>query len=213
MRTVASFAVLLLVAGACGDDSESSGGTKSAETDKGVDYPESTAGLALLIEEVVTATREGNRVTIDRLTARLALDDHRQWFETTFGENKGALLAADYGEIVGRVTQMSQLFTELVGEGQTRVSVERFERSGDPAAVGYQSLALAAMVKPTALYSVRMRATGKDHGFHLWSFVYHEGGFRWVGKLKVITAPAAHSGDLDPLEARLRDAHSVAENP
>jgi hypothetical protein len=209
---VALFAALLLVAGACGDDSESSGVSKSAPTDKGVDYPESTAGLELFIEEVVSATGDGNRAAIDRLTARLALADHQQWFETTFGEDKGALLAADYGAIVGRIAQMSELFTELVGKGQTRVRIERFERSGDPAAVGYQSQALAAMVKPTALYSVRMRAPGKDHGFHLWSFVYHDGGFRWVGKLKAMSAPSAYSGDIDPLEVRLRDAHSVAEN-
>ncbi len=206
------FAALLFVAGACGDDSESSGGSKSALTDKAIDYPESTAGLEMLIEEVVVATGEGNRAAVDRLIAGLALGDRQQWFATTFGKDKGALLAADYGAIVGRIAQMSQLFTELVGKGQTMVDIERFERTGDPAAVGYQSLALAAMVKPIALYSVRLRASGEDHGFHLWSFVYHDGGFRWVGKLKAISEPGEHSGDIDPLEVRLRDAHSVAEN-
>jgi hypothetical protein len=45
--------------------------------------------------------------------------------------------------------------------------------------------------------------------FHLWSFVHHEGSFRYVGKLRGV-AKERTLGDRDLNEYRLADAERLA---
>lgn len=147
-------------------------------------YPDSTDGLKRLIGDILAATKAGDKEKAATLVKDLMLTNHEAWFKQSFGDDKGAKLSEDYAKSLGEFEpSASQLFAGMVEKGQTNIQVSRFQKAGDPKAVGLQNDALKAMKSPVALYSVRMLQPGKDLGMHLWSFVYVDGAFRFIGKM------------------------------
>ncbi len=221
MRTVVAAFALFLVVAACGDDDPGRANSKPrplGEVEAGTSrYPESKAGLSTLFEDLVAAIGRGDDAQVDGTVRGFVLVDPDAWFAKTFGADAGKALAGDYRVAAAAIDQLTGLLRELVRDGQTEVVVERFDSANDPAAVGYQALALAKMERPVALYSVRLRAPGQRRGFHLWSFVYQDGGFRWIGKLKALAdgAPPVGDDEVDPLERRQRNRrhHGDAHGP
>lgn len=156
-----------------------------------------------MLGDLIDAVRANNREEIARLTGDLALDDPKAWFTRTFGQERGALLLAEYEPVVGQFEQLADLLVGLVKAGQTDIRAEVFERAGDSGATGYQNLALAAMKQATPLYSARFTKVEDASGFHLWSFVYDGGRFRWVGKMKAVAPTSPADPDLLELRERL----------
>lgn len=194
---------------ACGDDSSAgrgNGGT-SGTSRAAVAYPATAAGLEGLFTALINAVRSEDEDDIAMLTSSLELADHDRWFSDRFGAEMGATLSAEYAPVKGQFAQLARVLEGLIAGEQTQISVERFERADDPAATGYQSLALAAMKRATPLYSVRMTNGNRDDGFHIWSFVHDDGTFRWVGKLKAVRAGPADDPDL--LELRVSAAKAA----
>lgn len=223
MRTVATLAIVLMAAANCGDSGKSSDGEGRGNGDgvsasaSDISYPDTVEGLESLVQDILRAVKNQEQSEARRLAHSLELSDHEAWFTETFGESHGSKLAADYAPVVGHVAQMSSLFEDLLKNEQTQVSVERFVRADDLDLNGYQSIALGAMKNPTALYSVRLSKNGDVRGFHLWSFVYSNGSFRWVGKMKPLREivgkrhvwAASLPADIDPLELRLRESDAL----
>jgi hypothetical protein len=204
-------AILLVLLAACGETGSSSAGQGKAEGEelRSFTYEETTSGLRKLFEDMMSAIKAGDGDRADALAGTFELKAPQDWFRDTFGDELGAELYREYAPARERLFEITTLLGALQKKGLTRVQVERFTQTGDDSAVGYQSKALERMVKPTALYSVRLQNAEGTEVFHLWSFVYQSGWFRWVGKTRKV-APEPAQGDEDLLEYRLRHA---AESP
>lgn len=166
--------------------SNTAGGDTTAPTNTASTYPDSTDGLKKLISDILAASKAGDKEKVSTLVKSLMLTNHEAWFKQTFGDDKGAKLSADYGKFLGDFEpSASELFAKMVEKGQTNIQVDRFAKAGDPKAVGLQEDALKAMKSAVPLYSVRLLEPGKDTGMHLYSFVYVDGAFRFISKLKM----------------------------
>ena len=149
-----------------------------------VSYPETTDGLKRLTEDILAATKSGDKAKVSLLVKSLQMSDYEAWFNKTFGSGKGARLSADYkSHLSDFETGATDIFTKMVAEGKTEVRVSRFDKAGNSEATGAQNQALAGMKEPAPLYSVRMVRPGEDLGMHLWSFIYADGSFRFAGKM------------------------------
>jgi hypothetical protein len=187
------------LATACGDDDSA----KKADPASKVSYPQSTAGLEQLMGDIMGATKAG-QARADVLLRSLQLPDSKSWFREHFGDELGTTLAAGYQQVASNTTQMSALFERLIATDRIRIDVERFDGPKDDAAVGYQHKALERMKDRVPLYSVRFVKVGESHGFHLWSFAYVAGSFRWVGMMKRVYDDPP-SGKVDTRLLRVRD--------
>ena len=168
---------------------EVSGGDTTTQANTAGDYPESTDGLKRLMSDILTATKAGDKEKAASLVKGLMLTDHSAWFKETFGDATGAKLSDDYAKFLGEFEpSASQLFAQMVEKGQSNIQINRFEKAGDPKATGLQNDALKAMKSPTPLYSVRFIKPGEDAGMHLWSFVFVDGGFRFIGKMNGVSS-------------------------
>ncbi len=168
-------------------------------------YAPTAKGLTKMTTELLAALENGN-ARGDTLVASLVLPAHDAWFKHTFGEERGVAAAKEYAPQSAGIGQMKQLLRTLIAAGQTTVTVERFDSPNDPASIGYQNRALGLMKQRTPLYSVRLVKPGQRTGFHLWSFVYHKSGFRWVGRLRALSDAPPAPGTIDRNLLRLRDA-------
>lgn len=214
VRWVALVAALGLSAASCGDNHGAKGAAGKAVHDRAGDggavYREGTKGLEQLFRDLMAAVQDHDNDRAKALITSLELKDPKAWFRKRFGDELGDKLAAEYAPAVGNFDQLERVLAGLVAHHETDLTVEAFDKPGDPEATGYQNLALAAMVKPTPLYSVRLSSAERDNAFHIWSFVYDDGGFHWVGKML-----AVHDGepsDPDLLELRTRVARAAAKN-
>ena len=146
--------------------------------------PDTPPALTRLMSELYAATQANDQAKARALIRALALPRHEAWFGRTFGEPAAAKLSAEYAAVLARFdTDASGAFANVVQKGQSEVQVLRFERAGDPRAVGNQNDALAAMKSPQPLYSVRFVKPGERLGLHLYSFVHADGSFRYVGRM------------------------------
>lgn len=206
-------APLLVILAACGETGLSSGGqdTAALEELRPFTYKETTSGLETLIRDLIEAAGSDNQARVETLARSLQLDDPQAWFRDTYGNDLGSELYREYVPVRGRLGELATLVAELSNkEGLTELRVERFTRPGDEDSVGYQSAAIERMAKPTPLYSVRLYNGDGTKVFHLWSFVYQAGWFRWVGKTKRVVEERPQ-GDDDVLEYRLRHAAAASK--
>ena len=156
------------------------------------------------MSDLIRAVAEGDRARAEILARSFELDEYETWFSEIFGAQLGPPLAEGYAPVSGQFSQLVDLIASLQAGQQIEISVEQYDTPDDPAAVAYQSLAIRRMIRHTPLYSVRLSDTSGNRTFHLWSFVYHEGLFRWIGKTRAL-ADKPSTGDLDLREYRIRD--------
>ena len=153
-------------------------------------YPDTADGLKQWATDMLAAEKAGEKDKFSEAAREAILPNHEAWFKAMFGDETGGKLEAEYGKLVADTAkyegQIRELFHERNEKGQTEVAAMRIEKADDKNATGAQKKAMHAMKTPTPLYTIRFTEPGKDAGFTLWSFVYVDGGFRLVGKLKAI---------------------------
>ncbi len=171
---------------------------KSAKTDRFFDSFALTEGKGLtdagdpvalkrIFEDVYAATKAGDRAKVSGTIKGLLLPEPEAWFKTTFGDEKGAALAAEYAENSKNFeTGLSQLLADCLKKNQTDIQVERFDKADAPGATGGQKRAMENMKQLVPLYSVRLVNPGEKYGQHLWSFVFLDGRFHIVGKMSAL---------------------------
>jgi len=149
-------------------------------------YPDGPDGLKELVADLGVA----DDARADLLAEGLILENPEAWFKTHFAAAEVPALADEYvaGNKPSALTAALYLRNQ---RGQNDLVVERFDTASDPNAAGYQDLALQAATKPLVLYSVRAVSTVKKKtttGWHLFSFVYIENAWKFVGPMKVLAA-------------------------
>ena len=121
------------------------------------------------------------------------LSDAKTWFANHFESDIANGLAAEYLASSKNVDGLPKFLEEAKAEGKTEVLVSRASAAIDMNANGLQNAALQRMKMTTPLFTLRMVEPGRESGSTLWSFVYSEGTFRFVGKM---TALNPTRGDL-----------------
>lgn len=192
-----------------GCPAEDAGKQRSLDPVRAFAYEESTDGLKKLFRDMLGGIADRDRRFTEHLARSLVLSEPSAFFKQTFGTRLGEALHAEYEPLTPDFASMANLLLQLYRDGQTRFVVERFTDPKDQAATGYQALALDKMRKATALYSVRAVTADSERSFHIWSFVYQRGYFRWIGKTRAAAEgepdPPEIAGDIDAREYRIRD--------
>ncbi len=156
-----------------------------ATTPAAARYPETADGLRQFIRDVLAAGTAHDQARMATLVRSMILPGHDAWFRSVFGPERGARLAAEYSSGLSTLeAELTELFGEMVQQGNTEIRVTPLSGRDNPEATGLQNQALGAMVRPVVLYSVRMVKPGESYGMHLWSLVYVDGGFRLAGKMR-----------------------------
>ena len=141
-------------------------------------YPETAEGLKRFFEAMLDAAKSGELDKARAFERSLIIPSYDTWFRDIFGAAAGTRLAADYTQFTeGHKISGLWNFPELLERAKGGISTYGIRAPTDPNATGGQKKVLEAMEKSTALYGVRLG------GWHVWSFVYVEGGFRLAGKM------------------------------
>jgi Trypsin-like peptidase domain len=141
-------------------------------------FPETADGLKRFFEAMLDAAKSGDMDKAHGFERSLIIPNYDSWFRATFGAVNGAKLAAEY-KVFTEGQKISGLwnFPELIERAKGGITSYGIRAPSDANATGGQKKVFAAMEKSTALYGVRLG------GWHVWNFVYVEGGFRLAGKM------------------------------
>jgi len=169
-------------------------------------YPDTVEGLESLMGSLVQALRNDDRHERARLLLSLQLPAAEGWFREVFGPELGPALFLEHEPQRSGIGWLATHIENRVEAGLASIRVERFDDPDLPGAVGYQSAALGKMQRRVPLYSVRFAAQDGLKSWHVWSFVHHNGTFRYVGKMRRAESRSPPVGARDPLEHRLGDA-------
>jgi hypothetical protein len=169
-------------------------------------YPDSVQGLENLMAALVKAIKEDNATEKARILLSLQLPDPRAWFEGVFGAEFAPRLLNEHERTRSGIGWLGKHIEARIGSGLVAIQAERFDAPEQTASAGYQSAALARMKQRVPLYSVRFASADGNRSWHLWSFVHHQGTFRYVGKLRKASDTEPPAKGRDPLEVRMSDA-------
>jgi|GEM_PF-1460956 len=168
-------------------------------------YPDTTEGLNKLCKDLLAIAKAGKRAELTAKVKKLALPNSDAWFKRVFGAEAGAALSEEYtAGLQDLEANLTRVFMTAAEENLTDVNVFKFSQPDATNATATQKKALESMVVKTPLYSVYFSQAGEERGMHLYSFVYVEGAFRMVGKMKAATvrvagfAPANGQDDPKP---------------
>jgi hypothetical protein len=154
-------------------------------------YPETTDGLQKQVEDVFAALKGGDKDKASALIKAMVLPEHEAWFTKTFGAEKGKALSEEYAKQVETFEKdITKMFAARIKDGRTFASAVKIEGGEDQNATGAQKSAIGAMQQKAALYTVRLGDKPGGDGFSIWSWVYQDGQFRLVGKMRALR-PAA----------------------
>ena len=193
--------VIIVLAG-CEDAKNSASNKDRSAAMSQIRYENSSRGLKNLMTDVLRATGTRNDSLSGSLYRSLELMESNAWFSAHFGPDDAQRLSSQYTEVAGRFGQLRALFSQLNRSKRTQIEVTRHTQKQSAAANGHQRAALRQMIKPVPLYSVRFLAVGEQHGYHMWSFVHHQGSFRWAGMMKLSPPP---TNGVDPKELAPKD--------
>ncbi len=151
-------------------------------------YAETTDALKQQVEDVFTAVKVGDKEKAAKLIKWMMLPEPEAWFKQTFGDTAiGKKLLEGYkASAASFEATMMKVFEDRVKDGRTFPSAFKIEGKDDPNAARMQVEAMAVMQQKTALYTVKLGKQAGATGFSIWSWVYVDGQFRLVGKMKQI---------------------------
>lgn len=147
-------------------------------------YPENSGGLKKFLEDVLKAIRENDQKAQHALLGSLIVPKAGEWFPKVFGESTGKRFASDYrGSADGYPDELRELLEEMLRDKMTHLEVRRFDESSDDEADEREYPLLAAREQQVPLYAVHLLRG--NYGRTLWPFAYLDGGFRFLGVLKI----------------------------
>jgi len=148
----------------------------SKATPESTVYPESPEGLKSLITDILVAIKSGDAQRSSQLLATLAISNHREWFQKSFGATEAPRREAKYVDLESKSTDWLRKRMEAVAKHiQTDVTVKVFQTPVDANLRLYKAVTDAM----TTGFPVYNAAGGTDF---LGDFVYVDGGFRYLDK-------------------------------
>ncbi len=172
-------------------------------------YEATISGLTRFMRDLRVAIMSKDEPATGLMIASLRLQDYDSWMTTTFGNDLGRALSAQYKPQSEEIGLLVEVLREQFDKGLTEIDVGRYQTKENPSSTGYQSAAIGKMINAAPLYSVRLASKDRKQSFHIWSFVHDKGSFRFVGKLQAVATKRALGGrDLN--EYRISDAERLA---
>lgn len=157
-------------------------------------YPESPSGLTKMMKQMLALSSQGKARELDAYYQALAVPHPDAWFVAQFGDRDGARFAENYQNTE---RSLPVVFATLLqtdsGLKYDTVDVMRFKEActSDANDAEYPIL-VARTQQTTALYEVRFMKNG---GFRwMFPFAYVEGGFRYLGDLRIEAPPNHYTG-------------------
>ena len=90
-------------------------------------YEDSTEGLKLLLQDVLTAAKDHNRPKLDSFVKQMEIPNYEKWFMETFGQERGESWAEPYGrDLVKNERDFEDVFLQM-GEQEGEFSHPQFE--------------------------------------------------------------------------------------
>ncbi|HSY33196.1 MAG TPA: energy transducer TonB [Verrucomicrobiae bacterium] len=143
---------------------------------QGTVYPEAAEGLKSLITDILTAIKFGDSQRSSQLLATLAIPNHREWFQKSFGATEAPRLETKYVDLESKSTDWLQKRSEGVAKhAEADVTVRVFQKPVD-ANLRFYKAVTDAMITNFPIYEA---IGGTDF---LGDFVYVDGGFRYLDK-------------------------------
>ncbi len=143
--------------------------------------------LARQVEDLLAAARVGDKGRLAALIDNLRLPDHGAWFERAFGPQEGSAQAAKYARFLEQFEPaLEQRFGALATQTGLEVEVSRVAVSPDAVESVEE---LPSVQFPLTLFAVTVRKPGTDFAPRIAWFVHSAGAFRFVGRMRVSTAP------------------------
>jgi TonB family protein len=149
-------------------------------------YPNSEAGLKHLIQDSLAAAKANDQAKLADLANSMVLPSPVEWFSKIFGPEWGGVYAKLYEDNKDHAaSNLANIFSEMAAQKFSIDDVRQFKNSCDFGANQDEYPMLAARVVSEPFSLVRF-AKGKDVRT-LRFFAYVDGGFRFLGLLKVPT--------------------------
>ncbi len=150
-------------------------------------FAEAPEDLAPILDRVMAAAKAGDKKMVETTVKGMILPESDAWFTEVFGAETGKRLAEDYQKDIQQfLPLLRQYLAEAARGGRSKASVTRHEPEGDDGASDRQKKLFAAMKEPVVLYTLRLARPGAAGGPTLGSFVYAEGGYRFIGELPAL---------------------------
>jgi TonB family protein len=157
------------------------------------DSPEQREKLKGLVEEILRAMKAGENERVSSYFEELAIPNHKEWFETTFGVEEGARLERRYLQLLKEPSGVRRAdFIGAVTRDKTHASVTLLRKT-EEATRPLDRAVLSAMSQLTPLYVVRATGESGSDSWHIGKFVFIEGAFRYLDDRvlqQLSTAPA-----------------------
>lgn len=168
---------LLIAAKTVGQTASAGAGPHTAAAD--ATYPETADGLKAMLGELLALEKAGNAKRSETLYAMLAIPDHKQWFDNTFGLEEGGRLEAKYAASLQEFSARPKFVLQNAArQGKTIVNIQVYPVLSEPPLI---QAFLAAMAHSTTLYHATSGNVPDDKSpTFLGNFVYVNGGFRYV---------------------------------
>lgn len=160
-------------------------------------YRDTTDGLAAMIEDIAKASDDDAQALVGRLKPTDPSALYARFFDGELPEKLAEEIKPDLEHFPG----LANAIKRSVSGGRV-IQVEKFTDPQSNLVTLYQQRALGAMKTPVPLYSVRItERDNEDEGVHVRNFVYLDGRFLYVGKMKAARGRIADK-DVDQLAER-----------
>ncbi len=150
--------------------------------------PDTRDGLSDAMSEILDAQKSKDEKKVSALCKVLVLPKYDAWFKSIFAPDKSAPLIAEYAKFVDKIpTDIAKgLADEVIKKDRTEIRIFKVELAHDVEATASVRIAIANMKRKVPLYKVRFIAGKESDGYTVWSFVYVDDEFRYVGKMEKI---------------------------
>ena len=177
-------------------------------------YPNTAQGLEKLMKDMLKLAKHGkNPKTLAAYAKSLALPDADNWFNSVFGDARGAAFAA----ASERERSQSELsapdtLASLQKEDLTYVEAVRFDDSCNDRASATEYPFLLLRQRQEPLYDVRF--SDGEGGEFVWAyFAYVNSAFRYIGTLQKKRGKSSYErGTAQPVAEESESAEPAAEN-
>jgi len=136
-------------------------------------FENTSEGLFRLIGHALAVAQSHDTGGLSALIAQLEIPDHRAWFTTVYGEEKGAELSDLYAKGLGtKEKEFRELLIQLSSlQGQVKTQVV-----SEPARFGFKTL---TPLRDLYFADWKLAGTSDTKRDPIGYFIFLEGGFRW----------------------------------
>jgi TonB family protein len=177
-------------------------------------YEDSTEGLRLQLQEILTAAKDHNRPKLESLTKQMQIPNYEKWFTTTFGQERGESWAEPYGNgIAENQEHFENLFMQMAEDDGEIYTRKVSDNPGPPG--GMEAGLINSLQGPVDFFfaSSKKRGSPQDSkGDPIGYFVFLDGKFRWDSTIVFMNIQPADVSDKSVFQGGSSRQSAVGES-